>query len=414
MNGGISLSRNASSSSLKATSSGDQAKSTNLTLPSGWRYRPGSYGLHVLARAGRAARRGARVPRGRGAEGVRAAHGRARRRRRHARGVAQDRRPRLDGPARARSRPAGSGSGSSTRSSCRRRWAARCSPARSSRRRSSRRSRRARSASTTSSPRSPAGTQRGTVALDEAGYGDPIERVHVRADGRGTRYKLDGVKPMVPDGCTADWVLVPARTREGLQTFLVERPANAQLVAEPRRHPQVRALRVRRDARRCSSVRPATTPTSGAASPTTPAVLLAAELIGVSEAANAARARLRAGARGVRQAALEVPGDAAQGRRHAARDRDRARRRALRGVGVRRRRRRSRDRGRDGEGVRRATRPTTSPPSASRSTAASATRGSTTRTCSCAAPRSTTCCSAPRVGSANASPTNTSQRSEIL
>ena len=66
--------------------------------------------------------------------------------------------------------------------------------------------------------------ERGTVALDEAGYGDPIERVRVRANGRGTRYKLDGVKPMVPDGHTADWVLVPARTREGLQTFLVERP----------------------------------------------------------------------------------------------------------------------------------------------------------------------------------------------
>src|SRR6476469_799546 len=67
-----------------------------------------------------------------------------------------------------------------------------------------------------------AGTQRGTVALDEAGYGDPIERVHVRATGRGTRYKLDGVKPMVPDGMSADWILVPARTREGLQSFLVE------------------------------------------------------------------------------------------------------------------------------------------------------------------------------------------------
>ena len=76
-----------------------------------------------------------------------------------------------------------------------------------------------------------AGTQRGTVALDEAGYGDPIERVHVRANGRGTRYKVDGVKPMVPDGLTADWLLVPARTREGLQTFLVERPADGEAVA---------------------------------------------------------------------------------------------------------------------------------------------------------------------------------------
>ena len=72
-----------------------------------------------------------------------------------------------------------------------------------------------------------------------------------------------------------------------------------------------------------------------------------------------ARARLRAGARGVRQAALEVPGDAAQGRRHAARDRARARRRALRGVGVRRRSRRPRDRGRARPRRTPRTRPTT-------------------------------------------------------
>src|SRR5436190_22313263 len=74
------------------------------------------------------------------------------------------------------------------------------------------------------------GTERGTVAFDEAGYGDPIERVHVRAAGRGTRFKVDGVKPMVPDGLSADWLLVPARTREGLQTFIVERPPNAEAV----------------------------------------------------------------------------------------------------------------------------------------------------------------------------------------
>src|SRR5258708_7321431 len=43
-----------------------------------------------------------------------------------------------------------------------------------------------------------AGTQRGTVALDEAGYGDPIERVRGRANGRGTRYTRDGVRPTVP------------------------------------------------------------------------------------------------------------------------------------------------------------------------------------------------------------------------
>ena len=112
MNGGISLSRNASSSSLNATSAGDHAKSTNLTLPSG----PASVSLAqanltVHARAEtmdfvfspeQLARRGAHVPRGRGTERLRAPHGRARRRRHHPRGLAPHRRPRLDRPARAR------------------------------------------------------------------------------------------------------------------------------------------------------------------------------------------------------------------------------------------------------------------------------------------------------------------------
>src|SRR5262245_52740148 len=68
------------------------------------------------------------------------------------------------------------------------------------------------------------GAQRGTIALDEAGHGDPLERVRVRATGRASRYKLDGVKPLVMDGQTADWVLVVARTRDGLQTFLIDGP----------------------------------------------------------------------------------------------------------------------------------------------------------------------------------------------
>jgi alkylation response protein AidB-like acyl-CoA dehydrogenase len=69
------------------------------------------------------------------------------------------------------------------------------------------------------------GARRGTVAIDEAGHGDPIDRIRVRATGRGNRYHLDGTKPLVIDGVGADWVLVPARTREGLQSFLVESPA---------------------------------------------------------------------------------------------------------------------------------------------------------------------------------------------
>ena len=94
-----------------------------------------------------------------------------------------------------------------------------------------------------------AGRERGTVALDEAGYGEPA-RTGARARRRprqplpARRREADG------DGrrTRADWVLVPARTREGLRTFLVERPRRAAR-AESRHHPQVRAARVRRHAR---------------------------------------------------------------------------------------------------------------------------------------------------------------------
>jgi alkylation response protein AidB-like acyl-CoA dehydrogenase len=131
------------------------------------------------------------------------------------------------------------------------------------------------------------GAQRGTVALDEAGHGDPIERVRVRANGRGSRYTLHGVKPMVPDGHTADWVLVAARTREGLQTFLVERPeAYAQLA--PSLDITRKFARLTFDGTRAAPVGP---PGDHAAiwrrAIDDAAVLVAAELIGVSEAANA-------------------------------------------------------------------------------------------------------------------------------
>jgi alkylation response protein AidB-like acyl-CoA dehydrogenase len=132
-----------------------------------------------------------------------------------------------------------------------------------------------------------AGRERGTVALDEAGHGDPVERIRVRATGRGSRHRLTGVKPMVMDGGAADWVLVPARTRDGVQSFLVERGA---LEAQP-----VAALDVTRkfarfefDDTRALLVGP---PGNHAAIwrrvADDAAVLLAAELIGVSEAANA-------------------------------------------------------------------------------------------------------------------------------
>jgi len=73
------------------------------------------------------------------------------------------------------------------------------------------------------------GTTRGTVALDEEGHGDVVERVRTRASRKTGRWLLSGQKPVVIDGHTADWVLVVARTQAGLGTFLIEAP-RAELV----------------------------------------------------------------------------------------------------------------------------------------------------------------------------------------
>lgn len=69
-----------------------------------------------------------------------------------------------------------------------------------------------------------AGTTRGTIAVDELGHGDPVDRIRTRARRRGGEWQLTGLKPVVLDGASADWVLVPARTQEGLGSFLVEAP----------------------------------------------------------------------------------------------------------------------------------------------------------------------------------------------
>jgi alkylation response protein AidB-like acyl-CoA dehydrogenase len=128
------------------------------------------------------------------------------------------------------------------------------------------------------------GRERGTVALDEAGSGSPLDRTRVRADGRGNRYRLDGVKPMVMDAHSADWVFVPARTREGLRTFLVERPA-AQPVASL--DITRKFARLEFGGTRAEAVGPTGDQTRlWQRVLDDAAVLLAAELIGVSEAAN--------------------------------------------------------------------------------------------------------------------------------
>jgi alkylation response protein AidB-like acyl-CoA dehydrogenase len=68
------------------------------------------------------------------------------------------------------------------------------------------------------------GTLRGTVALEESGHGDPVDRIRTRARRKGATWILNGLKPIVLDGHTADWVIVVARTEEGLGSVLVQAP----------------------------------------------------------------------------------------------------------------------------------------------------------------------------------------------
>jgi alkylation response protein AidB-like acyl-CoA dehydrogenase len=67
-----------------------------------------------------------------------------------------------------------------------------------------------------------AGRSRGTVAIEESGHGDVVDRVRSRGSRKSGRWLVRGSKPVVIDGHTADWVLVPARIQEGLGTFLIE------------------------------------------------------------------------------------------------------------------------------------------------------------------------------------------------
>jgi alkylation response protein AidB-like acyl-CoA dehydrogenase len=73
------------------------------------------------------------------------------------------------------------------------------------------------------------GVTRGTVALDEEGHGDVVDRIRTRASRKSGAWRLTGTKPVVLDGHTADWVLVVARTQQGIGTFVIEQPA-AELV----------------------------------------------------------------------------------------------------------------------------------------------------------------------------------------
>lgn len=66
------------------------------------------------------------------------------------------------------------------------------------------------------------GAKRGTVALDEVGSRDPFDGVVTTAQEVGGGWRLNGLKPVVLDGAGADWIIVVARTEDGLGAFLVE------------------------------------------------------------------------------------------------------------------------------------------------------------------------------------------------
>jgi alkylation response protein AidB-like acyl-CoA dehydrogenase len=79
------------------------------------------------------------------------------------------------------------------------------------------------------------GRRRGTVAVEEPGHGDPLRTVRARATpgggGNGAPWVLEGSKPLVLDGASADFALVVADDGDGLATFLLDAPAGEPVPA---------------------------------------------------------------------------------------------------------------------------------------------------------------------------------------
>ena len=127
------------------------------------------------------------------------------------------------------------------------------------------------------------GTLRGTVAIEEQGHGSPVDRVRTRARRKGASWVLNGHKPIVLDGHTADWVIVVARTEEGLGSFLLQAPgADAVPMIDPTR----KAARLVLDNTPAEPIGPTGDHTALWRRVTDDAaVMLAAELVGASEAA---------------------------------------------------------------------------------------------------------------------------------
>jgi alkylation response protein AidB-like acyl-CoA dehydrogenase len=97
------------------------------------------------------------------------------------------------------------------------------------------------------------GEQRGTVALQEMGHGDPVSTVRARARRKSADWVVSGDKPLVLDGHSADWAIVVARSEEGVRSFLLEHPGGEPV---PTLDPTRKAARLVLDERKVRPIGP--------------------------------------------------------------------------------------------------------------------------------------------------------------
>jgi alkylation response protein AidB-like acyl-CoA dehydrogenase len=76
-------------------------------------------------------------------------------------------------------------------------------------------------------PRIADGSLRAAIALEESGTRDPLDGIGATARRRGDRWMLEGVKPLVIDGHTADVAYVVARDGDGLAAFALDHPGGS-------------------------------------------------------------------------------------------------------------------------------------------------------------------------------------------
>jgi alkylation response protein AidB-like acyl-CoA dehydrogenase len=129
------------------------------------------------------------------------------------------------------------------------------------------------------------GAKRGTVAVDElAAASDVLAAVRTTAVATGGgEVTLEGLKPVVPDGDTADWIIVVARDADGLAAYLVE---GADALPVPGMDPTRALARLELAGTPARRLGPAGDQTALLQRIVDDAaVMLAAELVGASEAA---------------------------------------------------------------------------------------------------------------------------------